>query len=68
MARYRPRSGTHWNDCLTNIRCEAGVSRAELAASVGVDPSTVWRVEQGEHGPSQELLDAYGLLANQERG
>ena len=63
MARYRPRKGNHWYDTLTNIRCEAGVSRKELAARAGLDPSTVWRVETGEQPPDQGLLDAYGELA-----
>ena len=64
MARYHTRSGGHpWHYTLTNIRCEAGVSRKELAAKAGVHPSTVWRVETGEQPPSQGLLDAYGELA-----
>ena len=67
MARYRPRQGLRWYDTLTNIRCEAGVSRTDLAARAGLDPSTIWRVETGAQGPSQGLLDAYGLLANQQR-
>ena len=64
MARYHTRSGGHpWHYTLTNIRCEAGVSRKEMAAKAGVPPSTVWRVEKGEQPPSQELLNLYGELA-----
>ena len=67
MARYHPRQGIHWHYTLTNIRYEAGVSRKELAAQAGVDPSTVWRVETGEHGPSQELVNLYGELARRRK-
>ena len=67
MARYRPRPRPgHWFDTLANIRCEAGVSRADLAAQVGVDKSTIWRVETGEQRPSQAVLDAYGEMAKKE--
>ena len=65
MARYRSRSGLHYWDTLTNIRCDAGVSRAELAASVGVSYSTVYDIEQGRRSPTQSILDAYGRLARE---
>lgn len=67
MAIYRPRKGLHWFDTLANIRCAANLSRVQLAAQVGVDRSTIWRVETGESQPSQALVDAYGKLANQQR-
>jgi len=63
MARYHFENSTPWYKTLANIRCEAGISRADLAAVVGCDKSTVWRVEHGEQPPSQELIDAYGALA-----
>jgi len=63
MAAYRPRKSLHYWDTLTNIRCEAGVTRAKLAASVDVDRSTIWRIETGEIRPSQVILNAYGALA-----
>ena len=67
MARYRPRPHPgRWFDTLCNIRCEAGVSRAELAAQAGVDKSTIWRIEMGEWPPSQAVITEYGKLA--ERG
>ena len=68
MARYRFRAGIKWYDTLTNIRCDAGVSRKDLAARAGVDPSTVWRVEAGEWPASQELLNVYGELARRRTG
>ena len=63
MAKYRPRSGTHWNDCLTNIRCEAGVSRRELADMAGVSYDTIYEVETGNRSPNQAVIDAFGRLA-----
>ena len=67
MARYRPRSGIRWWDTLKNIRFEAGLSRAELATSVGVHYSTIYDIEKGHHRPSQAVLDAYGRLAREKR-
>lgn len=34
------------------LRAEIGLSRAELAARVGVNPQTVGALERGEHNPS----------------
>ena len=67
MARFRPRKGLRYWDTLTNIRCEAGVSRAEMAAMTGVDPSTIYSIEKGYQTPSQAVLDAYGKMASQQR-
>jgi len=67
MARYRPRPGVHWWDTLTNIRCEAGLSRAELAASLDVHYSTIYSIEKGHQTPSQAVLDWYGVLAEGRR-
>ncbi|WP_055501061.1 helix-turn-helix transcriptional regulator [Nonomuraea pusilla] len=37
------------------LRAERGVSRAELAAAVGVNPQTVGFLERGDYGPSLDL-------------
>lgn len=66
MVRYKPRAGIHWFDALCNIRCEAGMSRAELAAMVELSAYTIGAVERGEQQPSQALVDAYGRLARQQ--
>lgn len=43
------------HDRLTVLRAERGVSRAEPAAAVGVDPQTIGFLERGDYGPSAEL-------------
>jgi transcriptional regulator with XRE-family HTH domain len=63
MARYKPRTGNHWYDVLTNLRCEAGISRAELAASCGVSPGWIAEIERGSKGIPQHVLNQYGRLA-----
>ena len=63
MARYKPRKGGHWFDVLTNLRCDAGVSRAELAATSGVNYAFIYEVERGERHISQHVLDEYGKIA-----
>ena len=63
MAHYRPRRTSHWWDVLCNVRCEAGLSRRELAARVGVHYSTIYEIEQGYQRPSQAALNSYGALA-----
>lgn len=37
------------------LRAEAGLSRAQLAAQVGVNPQTIGALERGEHNPSLNL-------------
>ncbi|MGO1971454.1 MAG: helix-turn-helix transcriptional regulator [Propionibacteriaceae bacterium] len=37
------------------VRAEAGISRAELAARVGVNPQTIGALERGDHYPSLNL-------------
>lgn len=37
------------------LRAERGVSRAELAAAVAVNPQTVGFLERGDYGPSLDL-------------
>ncbi|HEX2312577.1 MAG TPA: helix-turn-helix transcriptional regulator [Thermomonospora sp.] len=40
---------------LAVLRAERGVSRADLAAAVGVNPQTIGFLERGDYGPSAEL-------------
>lgn len=37
------------------VRAEVGISRAELAARVGVNPQTIGALERGDHYPSLHL-------------
>lgn len=37
------------------VRAEVGISRAELAARVGVNPQTIGALERGDHYPSLNL-------------
>lgn len=37
------------------LRTEVGISRAELAARVGVNPQTIGVLERGDHYPSLQL-------------
>lgn len=37
------------------VRVEAGMSRAELATQVGVNPQTIGALERGDHYPSLQL-------------
>lgn len=47
------------------LRAERGMSRAQLAAQVGVNPQTVGALERGDHYPSLDLAlricDVFGL-------
>ena len=63
MARYKPRTGHRWNDTLTNIRCAAGVSCAELAATCEVSREVIYEVEKGRRHIPQHVLDQYGKIA-----
>ncbi|AXG99259.1 helix-turn-helix transcriptional regulator [Deinococcus wulumuqiensis] len=40
---------------LAALRAERGMSRAELAAAVGINPQSVGFIERGDYGPSLEL-------------
>ncbi len=40
---------------LAVLRAERGISRAELAQAVGVNPQTIGFLERGDYGPSLEL-------------
>lgn len=37
------------------LRAETGMSRAELATAVGVNPQTIGALERGDHYPSLDL-------------
>lgn len=37
------------------LRAETGLSRAELAERVGVNPQTIGALERGDHSPSLDL-------------
>jgi transcriptional regulator with XRE-family HTH domain len=41
---------------IRELRKALGISPAELAASVGVDRSTMWRIEVGVHQPRDPTL------------
>jgi DNA-binding XRE family transcriptional regulator len=49
------RKGTALHNRLAVLRAERGVSRAELAAAVGVNPQTIGFLERGDYGPSAEI-------------
>lgn len=51
----RQRKGTALHNRLAVLRTERGVSRADLAAAVGVNPQTIGFLERGDYGPSAEL-------------
>lgn len=40
---------------LAALRAERGLSRAELAAAIGVNPQSVGFIERGDYGPSLAL-------------
>lgn len=50
---------------LAVLRAERGISRGELAQSVGVNPQTIGYLERGDYNPSLELAlrlaDVFGL-------
>ena len=49
---YRQANGS----AIRELRKALGISPAELAASVGVDKSTMWRIEAGARQPSDPTL------------
>ncbi|GAA2453449.1 helix-turn-helix transcriptional regulator [Actinomadura vinacea] len=49
------RKKTAVHNRLAVLRAEHGVSRADLAAAVGVNPQTIGFLERGDYGPSAEL-------------
>lgn len=53
-----PRLSTHQRDALEGARIGAGLTRAQLAVALGVDPSTVARWEEGVSYPSPMALAA----------
>jgi DNA-binding XRE family transcriptional regulator len=54
MARRHDEARTIHNR-VRMVRAEAGLSRAELAARVGVNPQTIGALERGDHYPSLNL-------------
>lgn len=40
---------------LPALRAERGMSRAELAQAIGINPQSVGFIERGDYGPSLEL-------------
>lgn len=40
---------------LEEVRCRAGMSREQLAKALGLNQSTIWRIENGKRRPSPEL-------------
>jgi putative transcriptional regulator len=59
------RRGCAVHNRLAILRAERGVSRAELAGAVGVNPQTIGFIERGDYGPSLEvalrICDFFGL-------
>jgi putative transcriptional regulator len=49
------RRGCAVHNRLAVLRAERGVSRADLARAVGVNPQTIGFIERGDYGPSLEL-------------
>lgn len=47
---------THGPDLIKAVRTRAGLSRADLAAEVGVTYGTVWQWETEQHSPSLETF------------
>lgn len=56
------RKGTALYNRIGVLRAERGVSRAELAAAVGVNPQTIGFLERGDYGPSVELALKIGAF------
>lgn len=44
---------------LIRARVKAGLSQADLAASMGTTQSAVARIESGKHWPSKKTLEGY---------
>ncbi len=42
---------------MVRLRSERGIAQRALATTAGVDASTISRVENGERGPGQDLVD-----------
>ncbi|WP_288404341.1 helix-turn-helix transcriptional regulator [uncultured Deinococcus sp.] len=54
MTAKRSPEGKLYNR-LAALRAERGMSRAELAAAIGIHPQSVGFIERGDYGPSLEL-------------
>lgn len=55
MVRQRKVAAMILHNRLAALRAERGLTRAELAAAIGVNPQSVGFVERGDYGPSLEL-------------
>lgn len=54
MVRQR-KEETVLHNRLAVLRAERGLTRADLAAAIGVNPQSVGFIERGDYGPSLEL-------------
>lgn len=55
MARTRKKKQRPIYNRLRVLRAETNLSRADLAAKVGVNPQTIGAIERGDHYPSLDL-------------
>ena len=70
MRTSHPRHpGDHWPQVLKSIRRAAvpKVTPGQMAAQLGIDESYITRLERGHVLPTQEALDIYGRMAEQQR-
>ena len=64
---HGPQSWRPLHLLLKELRESSHLTQVQLAARCGVDDSTISRVEAGELTASQEVINAYGELANRMR-
>lgn len=55
MARRPKKEQRPIHNRLRVLRAETGLSRADLAERVGVNPQTIGALERGDHSPSLDL-------------
>lgn len=67
VAAARARRSLPTPDLAKAIRKAAGVTQAEIAAELGVDPLTVYRWESGRRRPRGRHAEAYSSLLTQLR-
>ena len=67
MAKYRTGTGARLPIIFRNLRQAAGYSQAQFAAQIGVTEYMISAVERGDRQPNQEVLNAYGILAERRR-
>jgi putative transcriptional regulator len=65
MSPVRREDGLPIHNRISVLRAERRMSRADLAASINVNPQTVGALERGDHYPSLDLAlricDVFGL-------